>query len=70
MNEGRVSARKLTPVLAIKSSIASDAVTKPAFVAHGVPRPMAETLTTRATPRRLNASHAGRVKYATGVGFL
>ena len=50
------------PVLAIKSSIASDAVTYPAFPATAVPRPSAVTSTTRFTPWLLMASQAGWVK--------
>jgi hypothetical protein len=42
--------------------MASDAVTRPAFLATASPRPRAETPTTRLTPWRLRASHAGRVK--------
>jgi hypothetical protein len=62
MNEGIVSARQLTSAPAIRSSIPSDAVTSPACPATAVPRPRAETPTTRRTSWRLKASHAGRVK--------
>lgn len=56
------SARNGTPVPAIRSSIASDPVTRPASPATGVPRPSAEMLTTRPTAWVLNASAAGRLK--------
>src|SRR5580693_8432291 len=48
----------------MRSSIASEPVTKPARRAQGVPRPSMETPTTRPTPCLLNASAAGRVKPA------
>ncbi len=48
----------------MRSSIASEPVTKPARPAQGVPRPSMETPTTRPTPCLLNASAAGRVKPA------
>ncbi len=50
MKEGIVDDRELTPVLAIRSSIASDAVRSPAFPATAVPRPRAEIPTSRRTP--------------------
>src|SRR5580658_9536826 len=68
INEGIVSARKATPVLAIRSSIATDADTSPAGLGH--PRPRAETATTRFTPRLLNALHAGLTKSAYRVSKL
>src|SRR6266566_1999627 len=40
--------------------MASDAVTSPACAAQGVPRPRAETPTTRLTPWLLKAAHAVR----------
>jgi hypothetical protein len=61
MKDGVVRARKLTPVPAIMSSIASDAVTYPAFPATAVPRPSAVISTTRRTLGRLSASQADRV---------
>src|SRR5580704_8127439 len=48
----------------MRSSIASEPVTKPARPAQGVPRPSMETPTTRPMPCLLNASAAGRVKPA------
>lgn len=42
--------------------MARDAVTYPAFPATAVPRPRAETPTTRSTPWATMASHAGRLK--------
>jgi hypothetical protein len=62
MNDGIVSARKSTPVLAIKSPIASDAVTKPACSAIANRRPSGVMSTTRFTPWRLSAAQAGRLK--------
>jgi hypothetical protein len=62
MKDGMHSARNGTPDPAIRSSIASDPVTKPARPAAGVPRPSAEMPTTRPTPSGLNAAAAGRLK--------
>lgn len=60
MKDGMVRARYGTPVAAIRSSIASVAVTCPARPATGVPRPSAEMPTTRGTAA--SASSTGRVK--------
>ncbi len=62
MNDGIVSGLKSTPVPAIRSSIARDAVTNPACSAAGDPRPSGAMPTTRLTPWLLMASQAGRVK--------
>jgi hypothetical protein len=47
MNDGLVSARNATPVLAVRSSIRNVDVTNPALSAHGISRPSALMSTTR-----------------------
>ena len=64
MKDGMHSARNGTPASVIRSSIASDPVTRPAWPATGVPRPSADIPTTRPTPSALNAAAAGRLKSA------
>lgn len=54
--------RNATPVLAIKSSIAIEPVTKPAWSANGEPRPSAVIETTRLISCSFRIAAAGRVK--------
>ena len=63
MKPGSASTRRFVPVLAIRSSMASEAVTRPARSANRVPWPKFDTLATCPTWCAPIASQAGRVKF-------